>query len=394
MNEYLVIRLGVRATDPVHWLVWSQSEREIIASGTLLDAAELALLKERAGGRPVIGLVPSSEVLFREVTLPGKLTRQSLKALPFLLEEEVASDVESLHLVVLGSQGKQVSLLAVDHKRMSQWLGWIEAAGLSLKQLLPDVLALPRADEGWSAVKLGDQWLFRQSEYAGMQVEEAWLNVLLAGFEPLPTISSYSAPPQDAPGEWLAEPAELPMRLLALGAPLARGNLLSGEYRIQPEWQRLWRPWRKVALLAATLLVLLVSNRVLYWQEVRAEAASLRTQSVQLYKQLFPGETRVINPKTQMKQHLQALGESGQQAGFIRQLMKLVPVFTQSSGLTLEQLRFDQKQGEFRLQATGNGYQDFDRFRQLTANDFTVKPGDMKSNNGKVQGTLILRSKS
>ncbi|MBP8772957.1 MAG: type II secretion system protein GspL, partial [Aeromonadaceae bacterium] len=62
MNEYLVIRLGVRATDPVHWLVWSQSEREIIASGTLLDAAELALLKERAGGRPVIGLVPSSEV--------------------------------------------------------------------------------------------------------------------------------------------------------------------------------------------------------------------------------------------------------------------------------------------------------------------------------------------
>jgi general secretion pathway protein L len=184
------------------------------------------------------------------------------------------------------------------------------------------------------------------------------------------------------------------MRLLALGAPLARGNLLCGDYRIQPEWQRLWRPWRKVALLAAILLVLLVSNRVLYWQEVRAEAASLRTQSVQLYKQLFPGETRVINPKTQMKQHLQALGESGQQAGFIRQLMKLVPVFTQSSGLTLEQLRFDQKQGEFRLQATGNGYQDFDRFRQLTANDFTVKPGDMKSSNGKVQGTLILRSKS
>ena len=95
-----------------------------------------------------------------------------------------------------------------------------------------------------------------------------------------------------------------------------------------------------------------------------------------------------------MKQHLQALGESGQQASFIRQLMKLVPVFTQSGGLTLEQLRFDQKQGEFRLQATGNGYQDFDRFRQLTANDFTVKPGDMKSSNGKVQGTLILRSKS
>jgi general secretion pathway protein L len=394
VSEYLVIRLGVRATDPVHWLVWSQSEREIIASGRLHDAAELSQLKERAGGRPIIGLVPSSEVLFREVTLPGKLTRQSLKALPYLLEEEVASDVESLHLVVLGSQGKLVSLLAVDHKRMTQWLGWMEAAGLSLKQLLPDVLALPRAEEGWSAVLLGEQWLFRQSEYAGMQVEAEWLGVLLAGYDPAPRISSYSAPPLAVPGEWLAEPAELPMSLLAQGATAARGNLLVGNYRIQPEWQRLWQPWRKVALIAGVLLTLLLTNRVLYLYEVRSETAQLRTQSVQLYKQLFPGENKVINPKSQMQQHLKALGDEGQQQGFIRLLLKLVPVFTQASGLKIEQLRFDQKQSEFRLQATGNGYQDFDRFRQLTESDFSVKPGDMKSEGGKVQGTLILRSKS
>ena len=105
MNEYLVIRLGAHALDPIHWLVWSQSELEIIASGCLSGAAALAELRERAGGRPIIGLVPGSEVLFREVSLPGKLTRQNLKALPYLLEEEVASEVDSLHLVVLGSQG-------------------------------------------------------------------------------------------------------------------------------------------------------------------------------------------------------------------------------------------------------------------------------------------------
>ena len=76
------------------------------------------------------------------------------------------------------------------------------------------------------------------------------------------------------------------------------------------------------------------------------------------------------------------------------QLMKLVPVFTQASGIQLEQLRFDAKRGEFRLQASGAGYQDFDRFRQLADPLFTVKPGDMKSENGKVRGTLVLRSKS
>ena len=394
MNEYLVIRLGAHALDPIHWLVWSQSELEIIASGCLSGAAALAELRERAGGRPIIGLVPGSDVLFREVSLPGKLTRQNLKALPYLLEEEVASEVDSLHLVVLGSQGAQVSLLAVDRKRMSQWLGWLEEAGITLKALVPDVLALPPSEEGWSAVQLDSQWLFRQQPHAGMLVDADWLPELLAGFDPPPQIHSYSAPPADVAGEWQAEPAELPMRLLAIGALNARGNLLSGEYRKQPQWQRLWRPWRNTALAAGVLLSLLLVNRVLYLHEVKAEGNQLRAQSIQLYKQLFPAEKRVINPKSQMKQHLAALNGLDQQQGFIPQLMKLVPVFTQASGIQLEQLRFDAKRGEFRLQASGAGYQDFDRFRQLADPLFTVKPGDMKSENGKVRGTLVLRSKS
>ena len=394
MNEYLVIRLGAHASDPVHWLVWSQSELEIIASGCLSGAGELAQLRERAGGRPVIGLVPSSEVLFREVSLPGKLNRQSLKALPYLLEEEVASEIEGLHLVVLASQGTQVSLLAVERRRMAQWLLWLETAGLTLQRLVPDVLALPPAEEGWSAVQLGNQWLFRQTTHAGMQAEADWLAPLLAGFEPAPCIHSYSAPPAQVPGEWHAEPAELPMRLLAIGALHAGGNLLSGEYRKQPEWQRLLRPWRATAVAAIALLALLLTNRVLYLFEVRAQGAQLRAQSVQLYQQLFPTEKRVINPKSQMKQHLEALNGQEREPGFIAQLMTLVPVFTQASGIQLEQLRFDAKQGEFRLVASAGGYQDFDRFRQLADPLFTVKPGDMKSENGKVRGTLVLRSKS
>ena len=38
MSESLVIRLGTNAQQPVHWLVWSTQEQEIIASGTLASA--------------------------------------------------------------------------------------------------------------------------------------------------------------------------------------------------------------------------------------------------------------------------------------------------------------------------------------------------------------------
>ena len=394
MNEYLLIRLGAQAKEAIDWLVWSRSEQEIIASGTLAGAEELGQLQERAGGRPVIALVPAADLLFREVTLPGRGGRQALKALPYLLEEEVASDVDNLHLVVLEQQANRVQLVAVDHDRMQQWLAWLDAAGLVAQRMLPDVLALPLAAEGWSAVALRDIWLFRTSACSGMQAERSWLAALLQGFDPVPPITSYSPLPENVPGEWRAAPAELPLRLLADGALASKLTLLSGRYRRQPEWQRLLLPWRKVGLAAAVLLLLALGNQMLYLQQLRAEANAVRAQTVSLYQQLFPGERRVINPKTQMKQHLKAADGKGSDSSFVRQLMLLSPVFAQVSAVKPEQLRFDASRNEFRLQATADSYQDFDRFRQLAGEQFTVQPGDMKSEGGKVQGVLLLRSKS
>ena len=45
---------------------------------------------------------------------------------------------------------------------MHSWLGWLEQAGLKTLHLLPDVLALPLAADGWSALQLGEEWLVRQ----------------------------------------------------------------------------------------------------------------------------------------------------------------------------------------------------------------------------------------
>ena len=70
--------------------------------------------------------------------------------------------MDELHLVVLGHQGHEVDLMAVDKEKMQTWLGWLEQAGLKSRQLLPDVLALPQASEGWSALQLGKEWLLRQ----------------------------------------------------------------------------------------------------------------------------------------------------------------------------------------------------------------------------------------
>ncbi|MGS0730506.1 type II secretion system protein GspL, partial [Shewanella sp. 0m-11] len=96
MSERLFIRLGQTAEQPCSWLVWSEQEQEIIGSGELSDASALSTLTERAGNRAVDVLVPASSITLTQVELPEKSQRQAVKALPFMLEENLAQNVDEL----------------------------------------------------------------------------------------------------------------------------------------------------------------------------------------------------------------------------------------------------------------------------------------------------------
>ncbi|WP_081304713.1 GspL family type II secretion system protein ExeL [Aeromonas hydrophila] len=393
MSESLVIRLGTNAQQPVEWLVWSGGEEEVIASGTLASAHALGELQERAGGRPAVVLVPGSDLIFRRVSLPGKYSRQSAAALPYLLEEQIASDVDELHLVVLGHQGHEVDLMAVDKEKMQTWLGWLEQAGLKSRQLLPDVLALPQASEGWSALQLGKEWLLRQGPCQGIVADEPLLAMLLAA-EPAPvTIHSHTPPPAIAVASWQAADPELPMLLLARGALASQANLLQGPYRPQTEYSRYWQQWRKVAVVAGALLVVAFAQRGVQLYQLAEQDKALKAEIRQVYTRIFPGESRIVNVRSQMTQHLQQLGQTPQD-GVLMVLTELAPTFAEVPGLKPEVLRFDAARGELRLQVTAPGFAEIERFRELAGKRFDVQQGEVRSTEGKVEGALVLKGKS
>ena len=45
MNEKLIIRVGEGTESPIHWLIWSESNKETIASGELASSLELELVR-------------------------------------------------------------------------------------------------------------------------------------------------------------------------------------------------------------------------------------------------------------------------------------------------------------------------------------------------------------
>ncbi|MDM5113636.1 GspL family type II secretion system protein ExeL [Aeromonas salmonicida] len=393
MSESLVIRLGTNAQQPVEWLVWSAKEEEIIASGTLASAHALGELRERAGGRPVVTLVPGSDLIFRRVSLPGKYSRQAAAALPYLLEEQIASDVDELHLVVLAHEGHDVDLMAVDKEKMQTWLGWLEAAGLKSQQLLPDVLALPQAADGWSALQLGKEWLLRQGPCQGIVADEPLLAMLLAVEAEPVTIHSHTPVPPIPTANWQAADPELPMLLLAKGALNCQANLLQGPYRPQTEYSRYWLQWRKVAVVAGLLLLVALTQRGVHLYQLAEQDKALKAEIRQVYTRILPGETRIVNVRSQMAQHLKLLGQTPQD-GVLLLLTELAPTFAEVPGLKPQVLRFDAARGELRLQVTAPGFTEIERFRELAGKRFEVQQGEVRSTEGKVEGALVLKGKS
>ena len=99
MKENLLIRLGQDVHSPIYWLI--HNGEETIASGCLDNSLALEELKDKAKARELIVLLPASHVQNITLTLPTKYSRKLETALPFMLEEELACDLDDV-LISLG----------------------------------------------------------------------------------------------------------------------------------------------------------------------------------------------------------------------------------------------------------------------------------------------------
>ncbi|GAA4891264.1 type II secretion system protein GspL [Ferrimonas pelagia] len=395
MSERLVVRLGSHARQPIPWITWSDEQRGVISSGVLPDAFALSTLAERAGGRPVDVLVDASAVTLTEVTLPAKAQRQAAKAVPFMLEEGLAEDVEALHFITGARHGEQLSVAVVSHRQMALWQTWLADADLPCKRMVPDVLALPRLDDtALSLLQLESQLLLRTGDSAGQVLEPDWLDALqdrlvLPVGQPWALFSPYELP------EGIAvepQPFELPMECLCKGFAKAPVNLMSGPYAPARELGKAVQIWAKVGIAASVLFVLgLIHNGVTVYQ-LNQQQKALSEEQTRIYRQLFPNEQRVVNPASQLRAKLRGLG-GGSGGELMAMLAKLEPAFKAQPEVRPEGLRFDATRGEVRLQLMGKDFAQFEQFRETASRDFTVETGALNNDEQGVTGTVTVKAK-
>lgn len=405
MGETLFIRLGSQADSKIHWLIKTNGHEEIIASGELPNANELAQLSEKAAAREVVTFVPACDVAVKSVTVPGSSQRAIRLAAPYMLEDELAQDVEKLFFAFSeqkqNDQGHNCFLAALEHAQLSLWQQWLADADIFCKLMIPDALALPINEEHCTAVMLDEQVLMRLAPWQVMSFESnAWPYVvpqLINNSDVDKEIHSYSPlpnSPDDLNVEFL--PEELPLAILA-NHYSAKFNLLQGEFQVKEKRSTTSTNWLWVAGIASLALVLNFALKGAELYQLSNQQVAIEKEVIATYKSAFPETKRVkiSTIRSQLKRKLAEVGNSGESAGFLPLLINLEPALASVPEIKPQTLKFDGKRKEVRMQAVAKDYQYFEKLKvALEKTGLSVNLGAQNNQGDQISGSFSITDNS
>ncbi|NOX08835.1 MAG: type II secretion system protein GspL [Gammaproteobacteria bacterium] len=409
MRETLIIRLQQDAlAQHADVLVLDQSGN-VAASHALMPWLEITPL---ASGRRVQVLVPGSDVVLTQVSIPSQSRQRILRAIPYALEEQFASDVSDLHFA-LGSRlaDGAYPVAVVSRACMDIWLKQLQECDIHPDTLIPEMLALEYTPDSWS-LWLDEQWMIlRNGAYQGVVFEASGLDLQLQ----LSLQDSEQAPAQinlwsdnavGLPDESLLADCEIqhhqlePDQLLKRLNPPADVtliNLLQGSFSRSEQLGKLLRPWRSVAALLVVALLLSIGQEIALYKILKAEKIELAQQMRQEYKRAFPQAKRIVNPKVQMEQGLKKIRRGSPQAGnigFLELMAQMGSVLQKQQGVQLNGSSF--RDGRLDLDLVVDNLQILDDFKQAleVTKMLQVEIQSATSDAGqKVQGRIRIRGR-
>ncbi|MFM2586427.1 type II secretion system protein GspL [Vibrio campbellii] len=398
MSEFLTVRLSSEQQSTIPWLVWSTQQQEVIASGELAGWEHLDELVAYADQRQIVALLASNDVVLTKVDIPPGAARQFDSMLPYLVEDEVAQDVDNLHFTVLDKQAEAARVCAVERAWIQTILQRFSSQGLVIKRMLPDVLAMPVDEESSSAVQLGEQWLIRHSQTQGAVVDASWLDLYLSSYLQSHEgwkLDCYSSVPESAVSDiWVAKPEEMAMALLAKGTTESKVNLLTGTFKPKSSWGKYVKVWQKAAIAAGVLLVVLVGQQLLMVHKYEAQAQAYREESERIFRQVFPNKKRIPTVsylKRQMTDEERRLSGGSSDVAMLSWIAALPSTLGQVNDLQITSFKYDGQRGEVRIQASSSDFQPFEQARVKLAEKFNVEQGQLNRNGNVVMGSFVLK---
>ncbi|MBC7185155.1 MAG: type II secretion system protein GspL [Marinobacter sp.] len=411
------------AAQMYNWVLHDASgDAQARGTGDSRDSIEQTLGQNALDNVLLIGLIPGEEALYCLADIPAKQSRFIRQALPYAVEEQIAQDIDSVHLALGNHTDQGYRVAAVDRERMAQWVhlfsGWEH---VRLEAIYPDASLLPRTAGGWSVCLDGDtammvsergEWLSMQSANLGMFVHTlaapsedevvAELPVTLYGTEGEFEIHQSGIAELSASGRLAVrkEVLELmPLELLAysfhhhLCEPV---NLCQGMFSANSDKASPLKPWKPLIAVAAVWFVIQVALQAgmgFYYQN---QAEKLRSDAMAIYREAFPNDRRTHagNVQRVIEGQLRVAGSSGPEVDFITLMKYTGQQYARlpgSQSVNFSSVNFSRSRGELIVDVRADSYDNLSALRNGLSNQgLEAQIGSVVNESGGARGRLTV----
>lgn len=370
----------------------------------------------------LLGLIPGDEALFCFADIPAKQARFIQQALPFAVEEQLAQDIDSVHLA-LGNRSEQgFRVAAIDHRQMAAWRdlfsGWDH---VRLEAIYPDAALLPVTDGGWSICLDGESALLSSDRGEWLKVQAGNLAMFAQTLALPPTEEVVAEVPvtvygteteleqqQSLIGELRSsgrltvrqQLLELtPLELLAhahhhhLCQPI---NLCQGEYALHGNRKSPLQPWRPLIAVACVWFVLQLGLEVGLGIYHRQHAEDIEQQAMAVYREAFPSDQRTHagNVRRVIEGQLRQLGAEGPGADFITLMKHTGEQYARLAGgdsLVFNSINYSHSRGELVVDIRADSYDKLSALRNgLSNKGLEANIGSVVNEPGGARGRLTV----
>ena len=123
---------------------------------------------------------PGSDVRLLRLTITPEEKKHIGKSLPFMLEERVAEDIDTLHFASCPLDRLELAVAVCTEQKMADWQERLADLG-AVNQWLPEPLLLPWQSGEWCLVLEEGQAVVRTGRCEGFAIERDMVPALLAG---------------------------------------------------------------------------------------------------------------------------------------------------------------------------------------------------------------------
>jgi type II secretion system protein L len=351
-------------------------------------------------------LVPPIEsVTIRELELGEGERKYASNTVPFLVEDQLADEIETLHFA-LDKSADHVAIM--DKALLSDCLAPFQDFDFNIDSCIPAQMLLPYQENCWLLHYDGTYCIIRTGKTSGFIIHKELLPTFLTSLvekHGMPTAGIKAfVDEQHQDSELIALfPEALAEKLSVENKPLLTVaaansditeeiNLLQGEFITSTQWVKVWNRWRLAAYALLALVVLQTGASYFEYNSLAKDNLAMRQNMEKLYRELFPRGV-VVNPEHQMRTQLNELRKNSGGNNFVSQYATIGKVLNQFQGALLSSMNYDGNRGEFRLNLTLADYQAVDKLRsRLAAAGLVADLLSSNADNDRVQARLRITS--